>query len=424
MGHDRMELRDIFSYDILGDRELLTVWTYCLREAQPIQSYPRYVGEVVELGPYEVLIEWERLARDVKMTKDQFIAVLGILRKMRRLEFRPDDNYCRVTVNILYPIRYASEVRQPGEDIITIKLDRWNELDVEQIVAKGFSVRYQEMVRQVLTRFTTVVGNKALMDLNVGDYREYVRSIKSGKAGNASVNNYRRVLVASLNRAIEGRFLKANFVAGEMPLPAIRYKPKIVEQDELKVLLGKIGSAAVRNVVAFALLSAKRHGEILNLKWSDIDFESKKIWIHSSDTYRVKFNKEQNLPLSEPLEAMLHQVLNEQRERGVESDYVFVDEGGRPLSLKKVQHVMKAAREAAGLANHVTIHALRRTAATRLKQNGVSINTIKGLLNHESEKTTNRYLGVPKEDEAVALNKLSISVYLPRKTPLDNGQEG
>lgn len=327
-----MELRDIFSFDILGDCELLTVWTYCLREARPIMSYPRYKGEVVELGPYEILIEWDRLARDVKMTNGQFIAVLETLRKMRRLEFRPDKDYCRVTVNILYPIGYVSEMRQPGEDIILVKLDRWTELDAEQLVAKGFSIRYQEMVRQVLTRLRNIVGNKVLIDLNVGDYREFVHSIKSGKAGNASVNNYRRVLVASFNRAIKGNFLKINFIAMEKPLPAIRYKPKIVEQDELKVLLGNVSSAAVRNVIRFALLSTKRHGEILNLKWSDIDFESKKIWIHSSDTYRVKFNKEQTLPLSEPLEAMLRQILAEQREDGVESDYVFVDQ--RAVSLQ------------------------------------------------------------------------------------------
>ena len=74
---------------------------------------------------------------------------------------------------------------------------------------------------------------------------------------------------------------------------------------------------------------------------------------------------------------------------------------------------MKEAREFAGLGDHVTIHALRRTMATILKQKKVPTNTIKGLLNHGDEKTTNRYLGVPRDDEYDALNKLSFPVFLP-----------
>lgn len=57
----------------------------------------------------------------------------------------------------------------------------------------------------------------------------------------------------------------------------------------------------------------------------------------------------QNLPHSDSLEAMLKAILRKQREIGLESDYVIVDEKGKPLSAKKVQHTMKAARDQAGL---------------------------------------------------------------------------
>src|SRR5207249_191318 len=112
---------------------------------------------------------------------------------------------------------------------------------------------------------------------------------------------------------------------------------------ELRALREKIDSESIRNVLDFALLSAKRHGEILNLTWSDVDFEAKRVRIHSSEHYRVKFGKEQNLPLSEPMAAFLMQLRSAQREQGVETEYIFVDADGRCLSQKRVQHAIKSA---------------------------------------------------------------------------------
>ncbi len=51
--------------------------------------------------------------------------------------------------------------------------------------------------------------------------------------------------------------------------------------------------------------------------------------------------------------------------------------------------------------------------ATTLKQLGVTTNTIKGILNQSDEKVTNRSLGVPRDDEQNALNKLTLAKYLP-----------
>src|SRR5437879_13316665 len=104
-----MELRDIFSYDILSNPDLLAVWTYCVREAQPFQSYPIHDGEVIELNPYEVLIDWDRMEHDVKLPRERCTSSLIDLQKMRRLEFRPDKGFCRVTVNIRYPIVHAAD---------------------------------------------------------------------------------------------------------------------------------------------------------------------------------------------------------------------------------------------------------------------------------------------------------------------------
>jgi integrase len=74
-------------------------------------------------------------------------------------------------------------------------------------------------------------------------------------------------------------------------------------------------------------------------------------------------------------------------------------------------------REKARLGKHVTMHGMRRTAATMLKQKGASTNTIRGILNHSEEKVTTRYLGVPKDDEVAGLEMLCTADFLPKLPP-------
>ncbi len=408
-----MDIRTIFTRDLIADRELLATFVFCLAEVQVAPASRLFHGEVVDLRPYEVLIEFDRLEREIQMEKAQFVSHLELLQRMRRMTFKQEKDYCKVILAIELPIGSSNQTRRTGNQVQSIKFEQWTELDLEQIRIQGFSKDYLDMVRQILHRFMKVVGNKVINEITVYDYREYVRALQQGGASNSSVNNYRRALVASMNRAIRAGYLTKNPIESEKPLPVNRSRPKIVEREDMKILREHINLAWLHNVIDFALLSTKRHGEILHLKWDDIDSEAGKIWIHSSEKYRVKFNKEQDLPLSEPLKALLKRIEDEQRTNGVESDYVFVDEKGKHLREKKVQEAMKEARESAGLEPHITIHGLRRTTSTKLRQKNVSTNTIKGILNHENEKTTNRYLGVPREDELDALNKLSLSDFLP-----------
>jgi integrase/recombinase XerD len=143
------------------------------------------------------------------------------------------------------------------------------------------------------------------------------------------------------------------------------------------------------------------------------DYDNKLIHIQSSKEYRVKFGKDHTTALSDPLCALLKQIEKYKRENGIESDYIFTDENGNRLTERKVRESIKEAREIADLGEHVTMHAMRRTSGTKLRQNGESLNTIKGTMNHSDERTTSRYLGVPRDDAVAALNKLNIPDFLP-----------
>jgi integrase len=409
-----MEHRNIYSRSIYRDPELTAVLAYCINELRSYPDVVRRVDKTIELQPYEVLIEFEQIDSDLKMKRETFFDKMKALEDMKRVTLRSEKDYLRVLfLGLSFPIGDAQEIKQPNQDIPSIKLDRWIEIE---LALMEFSKDYFGMTRQVLRRFQKIIGNKNIDDVDLNDFKEWQTYLKNGGTGNVSINNYRRVLNASFNRAIEKGYLKENPLARSKPLPAIKRQPEIVERDEVRLLFDAFQEPWLKFVVEFALLSVKRHGEILNLKKDDVDRRKKTISIHSTEEYRVKFGKSQVLALSTPLEKLLDEIEEYHRKNCIESDHLFVDESGKHLTEPKVRKAFNNARDLAGLEKHVTMHAMRRTGATMMKQRGATTNTIKGILNHGDEKVTNRYLGVPKDDEKKALDLLEIADFLGKNS--------
>ncbi len=407
-----MDLRNIFTTDLISDHPLIATMVFCMVDMRPVAESVLYRGQAIQLRPYEVLLPWDRIQRDFQMSPEEFRKNIKILQSLGRVTVKEETDFAKIRFhNLSFPINPVQEIQKPGEQIVSIKLDRWIEIDLEW-AKNNVAARTQEMIRLVLNRYLKLIGNKKLAEIDKHDYREFVSILKNKGVKDISINDYRRALHASLERAITAGYLKENVIKAEKPLPVCRNRAKILETDEIKVLLDNSTHPWLKDVIEFALLSAKRHGEILNLVWSDIDWEEGLISIHSSATYHTKFGKEQTLPLTSALRELLRKIQDNHREREIETDYIFIDERGKPLKKRRIQNAMSEIRELTGLGDHVTIHALRRTAATMLKRQGVSTNTIRGLLNHENDRTTEKYLGVPRSDEIDALNKLTIPGYL------------
>jgi site-specific recombinase XerD len=74
-------------------------------------------------------------------------------------------------------------------------------------------------------------------------------------------------------------------------------------------------------------------------------------------------------------------------------EWLFVSQGGKPLSARDAQRLVNAASRKAGIAQAVTPQLLRHTFATRaLQQANIDLATLSHLLGHESLTTTACYL--------------------------------
>ena len=146
-----------------------------------------------------------------------------------------------------------------------------------------------------------------------------------------------------------------------------------IEQEE-NLLNAATNPKWLRNLLMAALHTGMRRGEILNLKWQDIDFKRKLIVVMKS-----KNKQKRSIPMSDTL----YNVLGSIQVRDI-SGRVF------PISGSSVRHAFDKTVSKAGIEDF-RFHDLRHTFATRLVQNGVDLYKVKELLGHKTISMTMRY---------------------------------
>ncbi len=144
-----------------------------------------------------------------------------------------------------------------------------------------------------------------------------------------------------------------------------------------------------------------RYSEILGLKWTDCNFQERKITVRAESS---KSGKSRLVPINEDLFAVLKRLKGQGIAR---SGHVFTysdPRKGRMHPLKTIRRAFVMACKRAEI-KHLTFHDLRHTVASRLVERGVDPVAVMNLLGHASLKTTQVYLhsSLSRMREAVAL---------------------
>ncbi len=138
----------------------------------------------------------------------------------------------------------------------------------------------------------------------------------------------------------------------------------------------------VAGVIKFALLTAQRKGEVLRLRWSELDLEAG--W-WTLPAGRSKNKLSHRIPLGP--QALALSCINFKAEAD-ESPYVFSGARGGPIS--NLSKAMRALRVHGELADF-RFHDLRRTAASHMTGIGVPRLVVAKILNHVEHEITAVY---------------------------------
>lgn len=258
----------------------------------------------------------------------------------------------------------------------------------------------------------------------------------------ATVSRELTCLTTMFNLAIRYKHLKENPCAGcSKPRCAEKTVVYLEQQDQIRLLeaCSRVDEELVHNMdhdvpylrplIALALLTGMRKGELFHLRWGDIDFQNRRVHIVNSYNFTTKNGKERFVGLNtEAIAELTHwkqwylAEIQRSLERSVDTKLTptlrvkaqvrletlrrceprpdrlvfpsYRTEGteGETLPLDNIKKSLRAAVLKAGLNRRVTMHHLRHSFAVSMARANVPLTTVKNLLGHASVKTTEKYL--------------------------------
>lgn len=192
-----------------------------------------------------------------------------------------------------------------------------------------------------------------------------------------------------------------------------------------------------RTLIQLAIFTGARRGELVALKFSDVDFEQRKITIERA---AVKVKGEEtiikppkdyevrtvtvNENCIELIRALKCEKARERQRLGTQwkgDNWLFTQWNGEIMNPQTPTKQFSKFLAKNGL-KHRKFHSLRHTSATLLLYAGVNIKQVQGRLGHGDIETTNKYLHLIEEADVEAVNKLDIML-LPKSEQEKNKQE-
>ena len=203
-----------------------------------------------------------------------------------------------------------------------------------------------------------------------------------------TVRNINQVISSAMQLAIQQHLIAQNPTDG-CALPKTEHREmQTLSADQLAAFLLEAKHSGVFEMYYIELATGLRRGELLGLKWEDIDFANQTLRVRRqvgriNGEVREAPLKTKNAYRTISLGTDAVGILKQQRENFPSSAYVFPGPTGGPIAPDSVLHMLHRVLDRAGLPE-IRFHDLRHTFATLALQNGVDVKTVSGMLGHFS----------------------------------------
>jgi integrase len=283
-------------------------------------------------------------------------------------------------------------------------LQRWLSDCLEPLVssskmAHSTFIRYKGIVENDIS---PILGRKKLRDLSRAEVRA-LYSAKGRELSPRSVDYIHVTLQKALTQAMRDDLIPRNVATGERPRSSRnRDEIKALSSEQAKALLSAAQNTRNEALYVVAVHTGLRQGELLGLKWTDVDLAGRRLSVRRSlkvTDHGLDFGPPKNkasrrsVPLSKTAVAVLraHRTRqNEERLRlgdlWLDHDLVFPNRVGKPMDHGNLYYrEYKPLLQKSGLGDKgFTFHSLRHTFATELFNQRKRPKIIQSLLGHSS----------------------------------------
>lgn len=271
------------------------------------------------------------------------------------------------------------------------------------------------------SRIIPSLGNIKLAKLTSLHMQNYVNSLRDEGLKRGTIEKIIKIIRNSLEHAIDLELISKN-VAAKTKLPkGDKEELTVWNEQEVQLFLKDAQDSRYSIVFHMALVTGMRQGELLGLRWKDVDLEKGHLTIsqtlsHDGKTFLLGGKTKSSLrkillPESTVAKLKKHRaaVLKEKLSQGEEyqdNDLVMCTPSGTPINPANVRRSLNVLIKKTAVPK-IRFHDLRHTHATLLLAKGVNVKVISERLGHSNIKITlDTYSHVLPTMQEDAVNKI------------------
>lgn len=255
------------------------------------------------------------------------------------------------------------------------------------------------------------LGGVLLRDLNTADVQGLYTALRERGLSDSTVHHVHVALGKLLGDAVEDGLMARNPVQrlrkDRRPTTGERAEMQVWSESQVHAFLAAAETDRLRALWRLALATGMRRGELLGLRWEDVDLDAGRLAVRRNlvavDYDAVEGEPKSGRPRTVALGPDTVAVLRAHRRRQLEermawkeawsdSGLVFTREDGTALHPQSLRHQLARLAKAAGVPA-IRVHDLRHTAATHLLARGVPVKVVQEMLGHASATITQDLYG-------------------------------
>ena len=302
-----------------------------------------------------------------------------------------------------------------------------------QTTAKKYELKsssYDRLEQTINNNIVPYIGYLQITALTPQDIQNYINELTDKGYSYSTIKKSYNAVNVALKFALERDYIRKNPCIGiKLPKQIQRAKSDIefFSDEEVNLISQsaisryKTGRYKYKHGYAIIILlnTGLRVGELLALKWDNVDFVNKQIYIAETRGQIIdRSDSEQKYIMADrstktqsscryvPINAKTAEALLYFKGLGYNNPYVMANSDSNVITYRNLFRVLSNILELNKI-NHGSLHTLRHTFATRLFRNNVDIKVISELLGHSDVSITyNIYTHVIQEQKKKAVDIL------------------
>ena len=284
-----------------------------------------------------------------------------------------------------------------------ITVDSWFWYWLDEI--KGETIRAgtrTAYINRYKNRIKSVIGDMVLSDVKPMHCQNVLNQAQNIGDKTGSVRKLRVIMRSFFQAACDNELISSNPIRSSVTyVNNPEEERRVLTMDEQEQFLETAKEFPYFNVFSFALQTGMRVGEIIGLKWEDIDFKTGYISVKRSLDYRKDLKTfvenppkskagERLIPLTDEAIDILTTVREETKGLPAVAPFthlIFRNSVGKPSHRGNLNRTLRSITAKAGMES-CSMHSLRHTFATRCIESGMRPKTLQKILGHSTLNLT------------------------------------